>query len=116
MTQSRTFVHQAPTAEELAQQLDSADTELTAALEANLEEARRLREEMQELRRELMEEEEIGWEEKAALEELLKAARGPEGGGERMQEENRKKNEATQANSAQRSVAEEAGRIAAPHG
>lgn len=93
MTQSRTFVHQAPTAEELAQQLDSADTELTAALEANLEEARRLREEMRELRRELMEEEELGWEEKAALEELLKQQEALKEEVERMQQENRKKNE-----------------------
>ena len=93
MTRSRTFVHQAPTAEELAQQLDSAETELTAALEANLEEARRLREEMQELRRELMEEEELGWEEKAALEELLKQQEALKEEVERMQEENRKKNE-----------------------
>ena len=31
MTRSRTFVHQAPTAEELAQQLDSADADMTAA-------------------------------------------------------------------------------------
>jgi len=93
MTQSQTFIHQAPTAEELAQQLDSADTELTAALEANLEEARRLREEMQELRRELMEEEELGWEEKAALEELLKQQEALKEEVGRMQEENRKKNE-----------------------
>ena len=93
MTRSRTFVHQAPTAEELAQQLDSADAELTAALEENLEEARRLREQMQELRRELMEEDEIGWEEKAALEELLKEQEALREEVNKMQEENRRKNE-----------------------
>ena len=92
MTRSRTFVHQAPTAEELAQQLDSADAELTAALEENLEEARRLREQMQELRRELMEEDELGWEEKAALEELLKQQEALREEVEKMQEENRQKN------------------------
>ncbi|MDA8901270.1 DUF4175 family protein [bacterium] len=92
MTRSRTFVHQAPTAEELAQQLDSADAELSAALEENLEEARRLREQMQELRRELMEEEELGWEEKAALEELLKQQEALREEVEKMQEENRQKN------------------------
>ena len=93
MTQSRTFFHQAPTAEDLAQQLDSADTELTAALEANLEEARRLREEMQELRRELMEEEDLGWEEKAAIEALLKQQEALKEEVQQMQEKNRKKNE-----------------------
>lgn len=93
MTRSQTFVHQAPTAEELAQQLDSADAELTAALEENLEEARRLREEMQELRRELMEEDELGWEEKAALEELMKQQEALKEEVEKMQQENRLKNE-----------------------
>ena len=93
MTRSRTFVHQAPTAEELAQQLDSADADITAALEENLEEARRLREEMRELRRELMEEDELGWEEKAALEELLKQQEALKEEVRNMQEENRKKNE-----------------------
>ena len=93
MTRSRTFIHKAPTAEELAQQLDSADADITAALEENLEEARRLREQMQELRRELMEEEELGWEEKAALEELLKQQEALKEEVRNMQEENRKKNE-----------------------
>lgn len=93
MTRSRTFVHQAPTEEELAQQLDSADAELSAALEENLEEARRLREQMQELRRELMEEDEMGWEEKAAMEELLKQQEALKEEVQKMQEENRKKNE-----------------------
>ena len=93
MTRSRTFIHQAPTADELAEQLDSANAELTAALEENLEEARRLREQMQELRRELMEEDELGWEEKAALEELLKQQEALKEEVEKMQEENRQKNE-----------------------
>ena len=93
MTRSRTFVHQAPTAEELAAQLDSAEADITAALEENLEEARRLREEMRELRRELMEEDELGWEEKAALEELLKQQKALKEEVEKMQDENRLKNE-----------------------
>ena len=93
MTRSRTFVHQAPTAEELAAQLDSADADITAALEENLEEARRLREEMRELRRELMEEDDLGWEEKAALEELLKQQEALKEEVQKMQEENRLKNE-----------------------
>jgi len=93
MTRSRTFRYSAPTEEELAEKLDSADAELTAALEENLEEARRLREQMRELRRELMEEEELGWEEKAALEELLKQQEALKEQVQEMQEENRKKNE-----------------------
>ena len=93
MTRSRTFRYAAPTEEELAEKLDSADAELTAALEENLEEARRLREQMRELRRELMEEEELGWEEKAALEELLKQQEALKEQVREMQEQNRQKNE-----------------------
>ena len=92
VTRSRTFRYAAPTEEELAQRLDSADAELTAALEENLEEAKRLREQMRELRRELMEEEELGWEEKAALEELLKQQEALREQVEEMQEKNREKN------------------------
>ena len=92
MTRSRTFRYAAPTEEELAEKLDSADAELTAALEENLEEARRLREEMREIRRELMEEEELGWEEKAALEELLKQQEALKEQVREMQEQNRQKN------------------------
>ena len=92
VTRSRTFRYAAPTEEELAERLDSADAELTAALEENLEEARRLREQMRELRRELMEEEELGWEEKAALEELLKQQEALKEQVEEMQEKNREKN------------------------
>jgi len=92
VTRSRTFRYAAPTEEELAQRLDSADAELTAALEENLEEAKRLREQMRELRRELMEEDELGWEEKAALEELLKQQEALKEQVEEMQEKNREKN------------------------
>lgn len=92
VTRSRTFRYAAPTEEELAEKLDSADAELTAALEENLEEARRLREQMRELRRELMEEEELGWEEKAALEELLKQQEELREQVREMQEQNRQKN------------------------
>lgn len=92
MTRSRTFRYAAPTEEELAERLDSADAELTAALEENLEEARRLREQMRELRRELMEEEELGWEEKAAIEELLKQQEALKEQVREMQEQNRQKN------------------------
>ena len=92
-TRSRTFRYAAPTAEELAEKLDSADAELTAALEDNLEEAKRLREQMRELRRELMEEEELGWEEKAAIEELLKQQEALREQVREMQEQNREKNE-----------------------
>lgn len=91
VTRSKTFRYAAPTEEELAEKLDSADAELTAALEENLEEARRLREQMRELRRELMEEEELGWEEKAALEELLKQQEALKEQVEQMQEQNRRK-------------------------
>ena len=93
VTRSRTFRYAAPTEEELAQRLDSADAELTAALEENLEEAKRLREQMRELRRELMEEDELGWEEKAALEELLKQQEALKEQVEEMQEKNREKND-----------------------
>ncbi len=93
VTRSQTFRYAAPTEEELAQRLDSADAELTAALEENLEEAKRLREQMRELRRELMEEDELGWEEKAALEELLKQQEALKEQVEEMQEKNRDKND-----------------------
>ena len=93
VTRSRTFRYAAPTEEELAEKLDSADEALTAALEENLEEARQLREQMRELRRELMEEEELGWEEKAALEELLKQQEALKEQVQEMQEQNRQKNE-----------------------
>ncbi len=93
VTRSRTFSYAAPSEEELAEKLDSADAELTAALEENLEEARRLREQMRELRRDLMEEEELGWEEKAALEEMLKQQEALKEQVREMQEQNRQKNE-----------------------
>ncbi len=89
MTRSQTFTYTAPDAEELAQQNDSTDHAMTAALEDGLEEARRLREEMERLRRKMMEKETLGWEEKAELEELIKAQQELKDQVEQMQEQNR---------------------------
>ena len=89
VTRSQTFNFTAPDAEELAQQNDSTDSALTAALEDGLEEARRLREEMERLRRKMLEKEELGWEEKAELEELIKAQQELKQQVEQLQEKNR---------------------------
>jgi hypothetical protein len=89
VTRSQTFTYAAPDAEALAEQNDSTDNAMTAALEDGLEEARRLRQEMERLRRKMQEKDELGWEEKAELEELIKDQQALKEQVESMQEKNR---------------------------
>ena len=71
-TRSTTFVHAAPTLEELKEERKQEGEQIAENLEQSLKEAEELRSELEELKAELRRDDEFDWRDERALEEFLK--------------------------------------------
>jgi hypothetical protein len=90
-TQVRQFV--VPTEEELNQAVDQQSADIKDQLEESVRDARKLQKELDELKRQMMEKQEMGWQDKKRLEELMKMQEELRKQVEEIQQKNEQKNQ-----------------------
>lgn len=71
-TRSRTMVYNAPSVDELKDARDQQSEDIKDELDESLDEAKKLNKDLEDLRRQLLEKEDLTWQDKKRLEELLK--------------------------------------------
>jgi hypothetical protein len=90
---SMSRVYAAPTIEEVRDNRDQENEDIKDKLEDSIDEARDLQKELDELRKEMMQKEELGWQEKKKLEELLERQKNLQKQVEQIQQQNEQKNQ-----------------------
>ena len=92
-TRTLNRVYAAPSTEEVREERDQENEEIKDKLEESIDDAKELQDELEELRRELLEKEEVGWQEKQKLEEILDKQKQLKEQVEDIQRQNEEKNE-----------------------
>jgi hypothetical protein len=92
---TRTKIQQfkAPTEEELEAAQEQKNEDIKDKIEKSIDDAQELQKEMEDLRKDLLDKKEMGWEEKKKLEDLLKAQEKLQEQVEELQKENKQKDE-----------------------
>ncbi len=91
-SQSKSFEFKVPSKEDLQKQEAEHTDELKTSLEENVELAKELQEEFEELRRKLLEKEELSWEDKQLVDELLEKQKKLEKNIDQIAQKNKEKN------------------------
>lgn len=92
---SRTMMrtYNAPTTEEMQEQRDQQNEDIKEDMEEAIEDAKEIQKDLEELRKELLQKDELSWQDKKKLEELLKKQREMEKNVENIQKRNEQKNQ-----------------------
>ena len=91
-SQSRAFEFNAPTEEELQEQQEIKTKDLKKQLEENVQLAKELQEEFEDLRKKLLNKEELSWEDKQQVSEVLDKQKKLEKSIDQISEKNKEKN------------------------
>lgn len=92
-TRSMMMTFAAPTLDELREERDQESEDIKDKLEESLDETRELQRELDELRRDLLNKEELGWQEKQKLEKILERQKALQQQVEAAQQKNEQKNQ-----------------------
>ncbi len=85
-------IYAAPTLDEVREDRDQENEDIKDKLKESLEDARDLQKELEELRKDLLQKEEVGWQEKQKLEDLLNKQKQLQEQIEEVQQQNEDKN------------------------
>jgi hypothetical protein len=91
-SRSMSMTYAAPTADELKEELQQQNEEIKDKLAESLDDARQLKQELDELRLEMLRKEDIGWQEKQKLEQMLEKQKKLQNNLDAIKQENEKKN------------------------
>jgi hypothetical protein len=91
VTRSQPMIFRAPTIEEIEKKTDESSQKITDELENSIQEAKNLQKKAEELNRKMIEKENIGWQEKQQIQELLDEQKKLQDRVEKIQKENEMK-------------------------
>lgn len=96
-TRSLSMVFAAPSTKELREERNQSSEEIKDKLEQSLDDVKSLKDELEELRKDLLQKEEVGWQEKEKLEQILEKQKNIQNRIDQAQQQNEQKNKQQQS-------------------